>query len=112
MTPDDIARVHAVIGRVGAHPEFAERFSGRLFDVAPETVPMFGDVGSQQQKLTDELAAMVELLTNRQLNQTNNGNNNGNFGMDCPCKLNYGYFHRKCDFPKSQNQALFENKHA
>lgn len=62
MTPDDIGRVRSVIDRLGDHPEFAERFYGHLFVAAPETRPMFGDPTEQRQKLTDELAAMVDLL--------------------------------------------------
>ena len=62
MTPDQIATVHQVIGQVGTHPEFAERFYVRLFEVAPEAAPMFGDIENQRMKLADELAAMIELL--------------------------------------------------
>jgi nitric oxide dioxygenase len=62
MTPDDIARVRATVAQLGEHPEFATRFYARLFEVAPEVAPMFGDVASQRQKLADELGAMVELL--------------------------------------------------
>jgi nitric oxide dioxygenase len=62
MTPDEIATVREVIAAVGAHPEFAERFYVRLFEVAPEAAPMFGDIEAQRTKLADELAAMVVLL--------------------------------------------------
>lgn len=62
MTPDEIDEVVAVIAAIGEHPEFGGRFYDRLFDAAPQVQPMFGDVGSQQRKLTDELAAMVDLL--------------------------------------------------
>lgn len=62
MTPEQIEQVREVVAAVARHPEFAERFYGRLFEVAPQTQPMFGDVAAQQQKLLDELAAMVDLL--------------------------------------------------
>lgn len=62
MTPDDIARVRAVAVRLGDRPAFATRFYERLFEVAPEVAPMFGDVAAQRAKLADELGAMVELL--------------------------------------------------
>jgi hemoglobin-like flavoprotein len=62
MTPEQIRRVEAVIAEVGAHPEFAGRFYARLFEAAPQTAPLFGDLEAQQRKLTDELAAMVALL--------------------------------------------------
>lgn len=62
MTPDQIETVHRVIAMIDEHPEFATRFYGRLFDVAPATTAMFGDLDAQQQKLTDELTSMVELL--------------------------------------------------
>jgi hemoglobin-like flavoprotein len=62
MTPDQIDTVHRVIAMIGQHPEFASRFYGRLFEVAPATNAMFGDIEAQQQKLTDELSSMVELL--------------------------------------------------
>ena len=62
MTPDQIDQVQHVIGLIGEHPEFSERFYARLFEAAPETQPMFSDLASQQRKLTDELAAMVDLL--------------------------------------------------
>ena len=62
MTPDQIEQVEAVIAGVGRHPEFAARFYENLFAAAPQTEAMFSDVASQQQKLTEELAAMVSLL--------------------------------------------------
>ena len=62
MTPDQIQRVTAVIGQVDRHPEFAERFYDRLFVVAPEAAPMFGDLTAQRMKLAEELASMVALL--------------------------------------------------
>lgn len=62
MTPDDIARVRATAARLAEAPDFGARFYERLFEVAPEVAPMFGDVAAQRQKLADELGAMVELL--------------------------------------------------
>lgn len=62
MTPEDIARVRATAARLADEPTFVVRFYERLFDVAPEVAPMFGDVTAQRQKLADELGAMVELL--------------------------------------------------
>lgn len=62
MTPEQIEQVEAVIAAVDHHPEFAARFYANLFAVAPQTEGMFRDVASQQQKLTDELGAMVGLL--------------------------------------------------
>jgi nitric oxide dioxygenase len=62
VTPEQIVLVREVVTGVGAHPEFAERFYGRLFDVAPATRPMFGDVEAQQGKLTAELVALLELI--------------------------------------------------
>ena len=62
MTPEQIGRVAAVIDAVGRHPEFSTAFYDRLFVVAPQVAPMFGDVESQRQKLADELGAMVSLL--------------------------------------------------
>lgn len=62
MTPEQIRRVEQVIDRLGDHPEFAARFYERLFQAAPQTEAMFSDVSAQQQKLTDELAAMVSML--------------------------------------------------
>lgn len=62
MTPDQIARVREVVDLVGQHPEFGATFYSRLFAVAPQTEAMFGDAAAQQQKLVDELGAMVELL--------------------------------------------------
>lgn len=64
MTPEEIERVHGVIEQLGDHPEFAERFYQRLFEVAPPTQAMFPDVAAQRQKLTAELTAMVALLGN------------------------------------------------
>lgn len=64
MTPEQIQLVSEVVELVAQHPEFAETFYGRLFDVAPQTQSMFGDMEAQQRKLVDELAAMVELLGN------------------------------------------------
>ena len=62
MTPEEIRLVEGVIDELGDHPEFAARFSERLFAAAPQTTGMFSDVAAQQRKLTDELAAMVSLL--------------------------------------------------
>ena len=62
MTPEQILEVEGVIDAIGRHGEFAARFYERLFVVAPHTEPLFADVGAQQRKLTDELAAMVALL--------------------------------------------------
>ncbi|MEZ5139370.1 MAG: globin domain-containing protein [Acidimicrobiales bacterium] len=62
MTPEQVELVRATIAAVAEHPEFADRFYLRLFEVAPATEAMFGDLESQRQKLTDELAAMGELL--------------------------------------------------
>jgi len=62
MTPDQIQQVEAVIAAVGRHPEFGDRFYANLFATAPQTEAMFPDVAAQQQKLTDELTVMVQLL--------------------------------------------------
>ncbi|HWJ63792.1 MAG TPA: globin domain-containing protein [Acidimicrobiales bacterium] len=62
MTPEQIRLVEAVIAQIGEHPEYAGRFYERLFAAAPQTAGMFPDVQAQQQKLTDELTAMVALL--------------------------------------------------
>lgn len=62
MTPDQIGKVEDVIRQLQDHPEFAARFYERLFEVAPQTRPMFSDVDAQQRKLADELQVMVSLL--------------------------------------------------
>ena len=62
MTPGEIDQVQRVIVTIGEHPEFGARFYALLFEADPAIAPMFGDVESQQRKLTDELAAMVDLL--------------------------------------------------
>ena len=64
MTPEEIEVVRGVIAQLEDHPEFADRFYQRLFEVAPPTRAMFPDVAAQQQKLTAELTAMVSLLGN------------------------------------------------
>lgn len=64
MTPEQIQLVREVVELVGQHPEFAGTFYGRLFDAAPQTRAMFGDMDAQQRKLVEELAAMVDLLAN------------------------------------------------
>jgi len=63
VTPEQIAQVSEVIEGIGRHPEFAERFYARLFTAAPQAEAMFSDVTAQQRKLTDELAAMVAMLS-------------------------------------------------
>lgn len=62
MTPEQVALVAAVAGRAAASDAFADRFYERLFAAAPEVRGLFGDLGSQRQKLRDELAALVDLL--------------------------------------------------
>lgn len=62
MTPEQVELVRSTIAALGDHPEFADRFYVRLFEVAPATESMFGDLESQRQKLTDELVAMVDLI--------------------------------------------------
>lgn len=63
MTPEQIELVATVIDGVADRPEFATRFYERLFEAAPQTAAMFPDVVSQRQKLADELAVMVSLLS-------------------------------------------------
>ena len=62
MTPDQIDRVRRIVAAIDAHADFAPRFYGRLFDLAPQTADMFSDMGAQQRKLADELAALVSML--------------------------------------------------
>ncbi|MEZ5203293.1 MAG: globin domain-containing protein [Acidimicrobiales bacterium] len=62
MTPEQLDLVRKVIAEVGDHPEFADRFYSRLFQVAPATEAMFGDLDAQRRKLTEELVSMVDLL--------------------------------------------------
>ena len=62
MTPEQVQLVRSTIAALADHPEFADRFYIRLFEVAPATEAMFGDLEAQRQKLTDELAGMVDLL--------------------------------------------------
>lgn len=63
MTPDQIALAQSVAVDAGQHPDFAACFYDRLFAEAPQTAAMFPDVGAQQQKLAEELGAMVSLLS-------------------------------------------------
>ncbi|MCB0971212.1 MAG: hypothetical protein KDA97_06795 [Acidimicrobiales bacterium] len=62
MSPDDLARVAVVVDRATAHPDLASRFYARLFEEAPETRAMFGDLESQEMKLAEELTTLLALL--------------------------------------------------
>ena len=62
MTPEQVRLVQTTIAALRDHPEFADLFYLRLFEVAPATEAMFGDLEAQRVKLTDELTAMADLL--------------------------------------------------
>lgn len=62
MTPEQIDAVRSVVGRLAGEPRFAERFYARLFAEAPQVESLFPDLAAQRAKLSDELAAMVEML--------------------------------------------------
>lgn len=62
MTPDQIELVRGVVARVRVSPDFAVAFYRRLFLAAPEVAEMFGDLRSQQLKITAEMDALVGLL--------------------------------------------------
>src|ERR1700709_1915972 len=65
MTPDDVEQVQSTFEKVRPISEAAARmFYGRLFEIAPETRPLFkGDMAEQGRKLMATLAVVVNGLT-------------------------------------------------
>jgi nitric oxide dioxygenase len=62
MTPEQIAMVDEIVGRVCASEAFAVRFYEALFAAAPATREMFPDLAAQRAKLRVELETLVRLL--------------------------------------------------
>jgi hemoglobin-like flavoprotein len=66
MTPEQIALVQQSFSKVAPISEQAAKlFYGRLFEIAPEVKPLFGnDMAEQRRKLMATLAVVVNGLTN------------------------------------------------
>lgn len=63
MTPEQIKLVRGIVDQVRASDDFATGFYRRLFTEVPEAREMFGDLESQRAKLTGELDALVDLIS-------------------------------------------------
>ena len=63
MTPEQIRIVREIVDQVRGSEAFAVGFYRRLFAAVPETRGMFSDLDAQRVKLTGELDALVDLIS-------------------------------------------------